>query len=82
MSLGDWARLVGPETPYEALPAIVDRLVADALDDVREALAADRSLPAAARAALLTKAYPLLQARTRELVGQAWLQSQTGTRPN
>ena len=77
----DWQRTLDASTPWAALPAVVDRLVERTLDDSREQVAADATVTADERAAIVAKARPLVAAKTREAVEAAWTALQLEAHP-
>jgi hypothetical protein len=74
--MSDWRPTLDARTPWSELPAIVDQLTDRALDDFRALLAADVAIDDAERAALVAKARPIIEARTREALETGWLRLQ------
>jgi hypothetical protein len=72
-----WVRVFGAETPFDQLPAIVERFARHALEDLQVQLAADATLTDAQRTAMLSRAAPLIHQRTRETFERAWQRLQS-----
>jgi hypothetical protein len=81
MSQSPWKPIANKYTPFAALGPIVQRLVDNALDHLREQLAAEDELTPRGIDIIIARARPHVEQQTRLAIASAWIRLQTDDAP-
>jgi hypothetical protein len=76
MSESPWAPIANKFTPFAALGPIVQRLVDNALDHLREQLANEEGLTPRGIDIVIARARPHVEQQTRRAIASAWINLQ------
>ena len=72
-----WVKAFDRTTPFAVLPQVIEHFVHVALVELRDQLAHDEELTDQQRAAIVSRATPLIYAQTRQTIESGWQRLQS-----